>query len=212
MLAALTACGGGQAAAPPHDGAAGAGGGGGGAGGDRDSGVAGAGDGAASCMGPAAGAFTFHVRNAGTTTLLVDLGCGSTSPLAFVTAAGTLPGGPGNVDACGFTCDAVYTGSATPGGCSDCGGGVTRSIAAGATADVDWNRLVYAEHAVDPACTAKTGMCAVGAAVPPSTAQQGTLTTCPADQHPTGSCLKPLVTSFTVDTTTAEATVDVTGP
>ena len=168
-------------------------------------------EGGSSCSLPPAGSFTFHVHNAGTGTLLIDLGCGKTSPLTLNTLDGPLPGGPGNVDACELTCDDIYMGLATPGGCTDCGGGTLRSVAAGATADVAWERRGYVERTVDPACSSKQGMCASAIAVAPVTSQQGTLTTCPIDQQPTGSCLQPTTTSFDVDTTGSEATVTV-GP
>jgi hypothetical protein len=157
------------------------------------------------------GSFTFHVHNAGATTLILDLGCGATSPLTLATPNGALPGGPGNVDVCEFSCDQIYTTFATPGGCTDCGAGMQRTVAAGATADIAWNRNVYVERAVDPACTPKQGMCASAIPVAPVTSQQGTLTSCPIDQHPTGSCLSATTTSFNVDTTGSEATIDV-GP
>jgi len=172
---------------------------------------AGDGEGGASCAVAATGSFTFHVHNAGTSTLLVDLGCGTTLPMALDTPDGTRQAGPGNVDPCGFTCDDVYAGRAIPGGCTDCGGGIVRSIAAGATTDLRWDRRVYAEAAADPACSPRAGPCALGVAVAPAASQTGTLTTCPADQHPTLSCLQPLVTSFDVDTSGPDATINV-GP
>ena len=59
--------------------------------------------------------------------------------------------------------------------------------------------------------TSKQGMCAVAIAVTPAASQQGTLTTCPIDQHPTASCLQPTTTNFDVDTTGSEASITV-GP
>jgi len=168
-------------------------------------------DGGATCALAMTGAFTFHVHNAGASTLLLDLGCGRTSPIELDTPDGARGAGPGNVDACELSCDQVYAGGVTPGGCTDCGGGVQRSIAAGATADVGWDRRVYVEQAVDPGCSTAGGMCAFGIYVMPAPNQTGRLTTCPIDQHPTASCLQPTVTSFQVDTTGAAATIDV-GP
>jgi hypothetical protein len=165
-----------------------------------------------SCTLAPTGQFTFHVHNAGTSNLIVDLGCGATSPFTLDSPAGTLGAGPGNADTCELSCDKIYAGLAVPGGCTDCGGGVQRTLAPGYTVDVPWDRRLYVERAVDPQCSANaSGMCALGIAVAPTTTQKGTVTTCPVDQHPTGSCLQPLITTFTVDTTGLDATVDV-GP
>jgi hypothetical protein len=163
----------------------------------------------ASCRLAPTGQFTFHLHNAGTSNLIVDLGCGATSPVTLDTPAGKLGAAPGNADVCEFSCDRVYAGLASPGGCTDCGGGVQETLAPGYVVDVSWDRRVYVEWAVDPLCAARAGMCALGIFVAPTSAQMGTVTTCPADQHPTASCLQPLVTSFTIDTTGVEATLDV---
>jgi len=163
----------------------------------------------ASCTLAPTGQFTFHLHNAGTSNLIVDLGCGATSPVAIDTTAGTLGAAPGNADVCEFSCDQVYAGLVVPGGCTDCGGGMQKTLAPGYVVDVPWDRRAYVERAVDPLCSTRTGMCALGIFVAPKPAQKGAVTTCPADQHPTASCLQPLVTNFTIDTTGAEATLDV---
>jgi hypothetical protein len=168
-------------------------------------------DGANACALEPTGAFVFHVHNAGASPLLLELGCRSALPITLATPSGRLPIGPGSVDGCGFTCDEVYSGHVTPGACSDCGGGDFLSISSGASGDIPWDRRVYIRHDVDAACSTQTGTCALGFAVAPTTAQHGALTWCPVDQHPTGSCLAPMATEFTVDTTGADATIDV-GP
>jgi hypothetical protein len=195
----IVACSGGTAVVPREAGA------------DTGSGVDGVDgvDAGASCTLAATGEFTFHVHNAGASALIVDLGCGATSPITLETPAGTHGAGPGNADSCEFSCDRVYAGLDVPGGCSDCGGGVQRSLPAGGVVDVSWDRRVYVERAVDPLCSARPGMCALGIFVDPTTTQNGTVITCPVDQHPTASCLQPLVTSFAIDTTGTDATIDV---
>jgi hypothetical protein len=166
-------------------------------------------DTAARCALEPTGAFTFHVHNAGATDIIVDLGCGRALPIVLATPSGRLPIGPGGVDSCEFTCDQIYAGQRSPGGCTDCGGGVSQTVAPGATADIGWDRRVYALRTVEAGCAQATGSCAFGQAVAPMAAQLGVLTTCPADQQPTSSCLTPTSTEFTVDTTGDAATIDV---
>ena len=175
----------------------------------------GAGDGGTdaslACVLEPTGSFTFHVHNAGAQPLLLELGCRSALPITLATPAGRLPIGPGSVDVCGFTCDEIYAGHVTPGACTDCGGGDFVSIAPGDAADVPWDRRVYAEHTIDAACSTQPGSCAIGFAVAPSPTQLGVVTSCPLDQHPTGSCLAPRSNEFAIDTTAADGTIDV-GP
>ena len=168
-------------------------------------------DGAAACGLDPTGTFTFHVHNAGSQVLLLELGCQGALPISLATPVGRLPIGPGSADVCGFTCDEIYAGHVTPGACSDCGGGDFKSLAPGDVADIAWDRRVYAEHMLDAACSTQPGTCALGFAVAPSSAQLGVVTTCPMNQHPTGACLAPVASEFTIDTTGAQATIDV-GP
>jgi hypothetical protein len=171
----------------------------------------GGGDAAAACALDPTGSFAFRVHNAGAAALILELGCRATLPITLATPAGRLPIGPGSADVCGFTCDEIYAGHVSAGACTDCGGGDFTSIAPGDTANIPWDRRVYVRHELTAMCTPQTGTCALGIAVAASAAQQGAITWCPSDQHPTGSCLAPMVTEFTVDTTGAEATFDV-GP
>jgi hypothetical protein len=168
-------------------------------------------EGAGACALDPTGTFTFHVHNAGAQVLLLELGCGASLPISLATPAGRLSIGPGSVDVCGFTCDEIYAGHVSPGACSDCGGGDFKSLAPGDVADIPWDRRVYAAHTLDAACSTQPGTCAFGFAVAPSSAQLGVVTSCPVDQHPTGSCLAPVANEFTSDTTGAAATIDV-GP
>jgi hypothetical protein len=172
---------------------------------DRSDGAAAA---DAQCALDPTGVFVFHVHNAGTGTLVLALGCRASFPIALATPAGRLPISPGSADVCGFSCDEIYSGHVAPGACSDCGPGDFLSIAPGDTANVPWDRRVYLNHEVSASCAPSgQGTCALGVAVAPSATQAGALTTCPDDQHPTGSCLAPKVTEFTVDTTGADATI-----
>jgi hypothetical protein len=155
------------------------------------------------------GSFVFHVHNAGTTMLVLDLGCGKTLPVVLATPAGRLPIGPGGVDTCEFTCDQIYSGHNTPGGCTDCGPGVSKTLAPDGTVDVPWDRRVYERHTLAPPCSTATGTCALGTAVAQNAMQLGAVTACPSDKSMPFACTAPLTTEFTVDTTGAEATIDV---
>jgi hypothetical protein len=164
----------------------------------------------AACVLDPTGSFTFHVHNVGQAPIVLDLGCGHTVPIVLATAAGRLSAGPGGVaGSCEFTCDEVYANTSSPGGCTDCGPGVSRTIAPGETADVAWDRRVYTKHTIVAPCSTQPGECALGISVPPDAAQLGAVTTCPAAQHQTFSCAAPTTTEFTVDTTVTEATIDV---
>jgi hypothetical protein len=167
------------------------------------------GDAGGACALDPTDSFVFHVHNAGTSTIVLDLGCGRTLPIILATPAGRLSIGPGGADACEFTCDQIYAGQAVPGGCTDCGPGVSKEIVPGYVVDVAWDRRVYARHTLEPACSKATGTCALGTAVAPTASQLGALTTCPLAQHQPFSCAAPTTTEFTVDTTSAEATIDV---
>ena len=168
-------------------------------------------DTSAECALDLTGSFVFHVHNAGTAMLVLDLGCGKTPPIVLATPAGRLPIGPGAVDTCEFTCDQIYSARAAPGACTDCGPGVSKALPPGGTVDLPWDRRVYAKHALAPPCSMATGTCAFGTAVAPTPMQLGAVTTCPTDKHMPFSCAAPVTTEFTVDTTAAEATIDV-GP
>lgn len=174
----------------------------------RSSGAADAGD-AGACALEETGSFVFHVHNAGASPIVLDLGCGRTVPIVLATPAGRLAAGPGGVDVCEFTCDQVFSGRNAPGACTDCGGNTGQTLPPGASADVAWDRRVYAQRPAGPPCSQGTGTCAFGFAVAPAAAQAGVLTTCPADKHPTATCQAPTTTAFTVDTTGASATIDV---
>jgi hypothetical protein len=166
-------------------------------------------DAGAACKLPPPGEFTFRVQNAGAVPLVVDLGCGLTVPITLDTPSGPLPAGAGNVDACGFTCEQVYAGQVVPGACTDCGPGIVKTIAPGGTAEIRWDRRGYVGQSVVPGCAPAPGSCAAGVAIAGAPAQAGSLTTCPSDQRPTGSCLQPKLTPFTIDTTGADAVIEV---
>jgi hypothetical protein len=156
------------------------------------------------------GTFVFHVTNVGTTTLFVQLDCRGVIPISLSTPEGRLPTAPGAVtDTCGFTCDDVYAGHVTAGACMLCSTNGFQSVAPGDTANVSWDRRVYRTHQADVACTPAPGPCALGIAVAPTTTQLGALVTCPAGESGMVSCLAPKAQEFTVDTSGAEATIDV---
>ena len=169
---------------------------------------------AAACALDPTGTFTFHVHNAGTAPILIDVGCGASLPVVLATAAGRLSIGPGGIDSCGSTCDQIYGGQVPASGiCSDCGPGGARTLATDEVFDLDWDRRVYSAHPIDPICVPNTvGVCAFGTAVAPSTTQLGVLTICAAEQRrPTGGCAAPKPIEFTMDTTSAAGTIEV-GP
>jgi hypothetical protein len=172
-------------------------------------GPGGSGSGNPACALDPTGSFVFHVHNAGTGPITLDLGCGRRPPIELTTPAGSAGIGPGSGDQCEFTCDQVFGGHTTPGACSDCGPGVTKTLAPGETFDVTWDRRVYTRRAAAPPCSTGTGNCAFGSAVAPTTAQAGAITTCPAALQQTGACLAITTTEFTVDTTGSDATIDV---
>jgi hypothetical protein len=171
---------------------------------------------AASCqLDPAASTFTFHIHNGGTKSLRLPVGCGATLPITVDTSGGSLPIGPGGLSSCDYTCDQVNAGDAAP-GCGDCGDGVSDDLGPGVTADIQWDRRVFVASTSDAMCTAggETDPCAQGTAVAPTTAQTGVLSLCAdglvAPMGDVGACSgesTPL--SFTVDTTKAEATIEV---
>ena len=178
---------------------------------------------APSCAIDPPGTFTFHVHNAGSATLAWNLGCMHSLPIVLHLPEGDLPTGPGAVDGCEFTCDLIYAGTATPGGCSDCGPGYSGSAAAGGSGDIIWDRRVYTRLAFEPACRASSSpvispqaTCALGHAVAPSATQSGTISVCPGTVY-LGSChdpatsqtIQPRTIDFTVDTTGTEATIEV---
>jgi hypothetical protein len=155
------------------------------------------------------GSFVIHVHNAGMGPIVLDLVCGQGFPIDLDTPVGTLNVSPAGGDFCAFTCDRIFAGHVTPGACSDCGPGVTKTLAAGDTFDYAWDRRVYSPREAEPPCSKTTGNCAFGSAVAPTAAQTGALTTCPAAVRQTGSCLASTTTQFTIDTTGTDATIDV---
>jgi hypothetical protein len=185
-------------------------GGAGGSGGSAGGGAGGsAGGGGSDCaLAPKGTKFTFHVHNPGTTTLTLFLGCSRSIPIVLDTPDGKLSIGPGSVDVCEFTCDQVYARQVTPGGCSDCGPGYSKTIAPGMSADIEWERLVYVRHPVDSSCANGTGTCALGVPVAASKMQTGVVTAC-ASPNPTFSCAQPKMVNFTIDTTASDGTIEL---
>jgi hypothetical protein len=173
-------------------------------GGDTDS---------AACRLDPTGSFTFHFHNAGTYPLLFRIGCHLALPITLATPAGRLPIVPDDVDTCGFTCDEIYAGHVTPGACTACDSGGFKDLVPGDTADAVWDRRVYARHDARPPCAAVVGTCALGTAVAPAPAQRGAIGVCGPDVHePTPACVQEIESEFTVDTTGAEATIELRGP
>lgn len=174
-----------------------------------------------SCAIDPTGMFTFHVHNAGAQTLHWDLGCKRSVPIVLHLPAGDMPTGPGAVDTCEYTCEQVYAATAAPGLCTDCGAGYVGTVAPGASGDIVWDRRVYTAYAFDPACRTPSGItpgpgatCALGHTVAPSATQSGTLAVCPGTVYPRFCSVnnKQVAFStveFTVDTTGAEATIEV---
>lgn len=173
-------------------------------------------DGGGACAIPPAGStFTFHVHNAGAGTMGLSYGCGGTIPVSLVTPGGTLGIGPGSANSCEFTCQDEYKGPVQT-ACSDCGPGVGATLPAGGTVDIAWDRRVYVAHTADPQCVGgQTGVsCALPQPVAATSAQQGTLTVCTTaatngycGASSGGGVSKDV--AFTVDTTQAQATIDV---
>jgi hypothetical protein len=186
--------------------------GGGQAGSQGQGGAAGSGTDGGQCpLEPKGAKFTFHVHNATSSMVTLWLGCGAKLPIVLDTPAGKLSIGPGDVDVCEFTCDQVYAGQVQPQACSDCGPGYSKPIAAGATADIEWERRVYEAQMVRPPCSPSgTGSCAYGRSVAPTRTQAGVVTTCTGSvPMGVGGCPQPKMTSFTLDTTAGEGTIEV---
>jgi hypothetical protein len=167
------------------------------------------------------GMFTFHVHNVGDRTLAWDLGCMRNLPIFLEVPQGILPTGPGAYDYCEFTCDQIFAGTVTPGGCSDCGPGYSGIAAPGETRDIVWDRRVYTGEYFNNDCrpsapTPPGATCARGHAVAPSAAQSGTITVCDGTvvqsvcrDSATGQTIATRTVEFTVDTTGTDAVIDV---
>ena len=163
------------------------------------------------------GMFTFHVHNVGDQTLTWDLGCTRNLPISL----DGRPAGPGAFDYCEFTCDQIYAGTVTPGGCSDCGPGYSGTAAPGETKDIVWDRRVYTGEYFNTDCrpsapTSAGATCALGHAVAPSAAQSGTITVCDGTvvqsicrDSSTGQSIATRNVEFSVDTTGTDAVIDV---
>jgi len=137
---------------------------------------------------PAGAAFTFHVRNDATEPRYMYFGCGNNPPIALQTAQGSRGIGSESAYVCGYTCDPVFAGHSVPSGCTDCGPGVSMTLAAGASLDVLWDRRVWTQVTIAPSCSglSQPSVCALGAAVDGTTIN-GTVTYC-AVPPPTLSC------------------------
>jgi hypothetical protein len=192
-------------------------GGAGGAGGGGSSGSAGTGgtlgDGGVCQLAPR-GMFTFHVHNAGTSSMTLTYGCGAKLPIELDTPEGKLGAGPGNADGCEKSCDLIYSSvnPQCPGFCTDCALGQLEKIAAGGSTDIAWDRRVYVAKIAEQPClagrTCQPGNCAFGIAVAPEPNQTGRLTIC-TDPNAVGvSCATSRTVDFTIDTTSSEATID----
>jgi hypothetical protein len=175
-----------------------------------------AGDAGATCpIGDPAGAkFTLHVTNGGARALSLAYGCGALPPIALDTPTGTSQADPFGINTCGIDCKAAYGGQGV-GACSDCGPGYGAALDAGATVDLTWDRRVYVAQEIVSACVGgqpiPSGVsCALEQAVPPSASQKGTLTICAKPSGlGLGYCSTTEPVPFTIDTTGAEATIQV---
>jgi hypothetical protein len=168
-------------------------------------------DGAVCPVDPAGTPFTFHVHNGGTTALSLAYGCGADQPIVLTTPAGSLGIGPESASNCGFTCESDYQGNVQT-LCTDCGNGVGKDLAAGATVDIVWDRRVYTTHTADPQCVGgQTGvMCSLAVAVASRATQQGTLAVCATAPATSGFCPgNQMMVAFTVDLTKSEGTIEV---
>jgi hypothetical protein len=156
--------------------------------------------------------FTFHIHNAGSKMLRLAYACGTAYPIELVTPQEKLAIGPGAVDLCEVTCDALYAGKASyP--CSDCGPGTGANLPPGFTVNITWDRRTYTEYTPEPMCTPIAGAkCALGTAIGNDSMQQGILSVCSdADMQPDGYCsgAGTVPINFAVDTTKDEGTIEV---
>lgn len=156
------------------------------------------------------GPFTFHVHNGSSTSYDIALGCGATIPIDLVTSEGLRSIGPGAVNGCEYICDAA--GMPPLPYCSDCGPGVSKTLARDATVDIPWDFRVFSAYTVDPSCNggSTAGSCALAKSVPVSSKQEGVLTVC-STAPSLGHCAmdKQIPFKFTVDTSGSEATIEV---
>jgi hypothetical protein len=156
--------------------------------------------------------FTFHIRNVGTNVLNLPLGCGDQRPIVLETPMGALSIGPTDEGICDESCEDVY-GQSQPEFCTDCGDGVGIVVAAGATADIAWDRRVYQTRDADPSCVegANNVQCDLPLTVAPTATQSGVVSLCPYSQFGLQGCSSApaLMFNFTVDTTAPAAVIDV---
>jgi hypothetical protein len=175
--------------------------------------VAGDGGDAAACIQhvPPGATFIFHVRNDATEPRYMYFGCGHNPPIAVEAAQGLQGIGPESAYFCGYTCDPVFAGQSVPSGCTDCGPGVSMTLAPGATVDVPWDRRLWTEVVIPPPCSglSQPAICALGTAVD-ATMVHGTVAYCGV-QPPTLSCptANSLTTSFVADLSLDELEISI---
>lgn len=97
---------------------------------------------------PPGAPFTFKIHNVGERHLRLAFGCGKAIPIEV----NGDPISAGQVDSCELDCASVTPETPAP-GCSDCGPGVGALLEPGATVEIPWNRLSYAERAYVPSCS-----------------------------------------------------------
>jgi hypothetical protein len=200
----------------------------------RDTGSGGAGgsggSGAISCeIDKPGGDFSFEIENTGSRTLYLPHGCGNTLPLTVSGTDGELQTSPGGIGKCEISCDQIYGGTPSSGGCSDCGPGDYLTLLPGEKTTITWDRRIYVEHMAPSECTDfeaffekyypelteeeraswSGGDCALGNRVDATTITTSTLSFCETEPHRDGVCDNSETITFPLDLMLNEVPIEL---